>query len=86
MGKHEFDKLGFKVPEGLKLSGRDDLPEVTGNLLVDVDGHVGHGEVLEEGAPWRWSDEVQAIPVIPDKADGSLETMPGSTSLQREPK
>ena len=86
MGKQKFDELGFTLPEGLKLSGRDDLPEVTGDLLVDVDGYVGHGEVLEEGAPWRWGDEVKAIPVIPDKTDGSLEPMLGSTPLQREPK
>ena len=62
----------------------DHLPKVTDDFLVD--GYVSHGEVLEEGAPWRWGDEVKAIPVIPDKTDGSLEPVLGSTPLQREPK
>lgn len=86
MGTHKFDELGFAPPEGLKLSGRDDLPEVAGDFLVDVDVHIVNGEGLEEGAPWRWGDGVKTLPVIPDKADGPLEPMLGSTSLQREPK
>jgi hypothetical protein len=62
MGKQKFDELGFTLPEGLKLSGRDDLPEVTGDLLVDVDGYVGHDKTDGSLEPMLGSTPLQREP------------------------
>jgi len=57
----------------------------TRDLLIDVSEHVRHADLLEEGSPWLWGDEIEALPILPDKADGPLKTVLGSTALKSQP-
>lgn len=82
-----MEKNKFELPEGLRLSSRpEDLPVSTGEFAADVASDKEHVDALEEGMPWSWGNEVEAPPVIPDKADGPFEFCIGCTPLEREPK
>ena len=60
-------------------------PLATRDLLIDVAEHVRHGDLLEEVSPWLWGDEIEAFPIFPNKADGPLKTVLGSTALEGQP-
>jgi len=70
MGAWKFNKPGFGQP----LATRD--------LLVNVAEDRRHGEILKEGTPWLWGNEVKTPPVIPDETDSSFEPALGSTLLK----
>ena len=62
-------KLEFELPEGLKLSDREDLPTFTGKFSIDALFDVKHIDTAEERIPRIRSHEVEPSAIIPDKAD-----------------